>query len=412
MNEGLKDELLSEEKFSKYGSSIFSEMGILAAKHNAVNLAQGFPDYQLNLEILQDASKYILEGQNQYAPMPGVQYLREQLSLYKYNATGHKYDPINEITVTTGALQALHCAIASIVSIGDEVIIFDPSFESYRPIVELYGGIPVTITLEAPNFNIPWDEIKKRINKKTKAIIINSPNNPTGKLITLSDIDALQKLTQNTDIVIISDEVYEHAIFNKQKHISISQFSDLVDRSFIISSLGKIFHVTGWRIGYCLAPEKLMKIFRKVHQFSVFSSSCAALQMSLANQVNNMDYYKDLTKTYDLQRSMFLNLISETEFKPLPIDGSFFCLLDYSELSSIDDVEMAKKLVTEFGVALIPLSSNYNDKRDQKILRACFVKKEETIKNAMLCLNNASAYFLKGAKNLKQESKSLYSEAR
>ena len=273
-------------------------MGALAIKHKAVNLAQGFPDYQINNDILQDASKYILEGHNQYAPMPGLQFLREELSNYKLNRTGFRYDPINEITITTGALESLHCALASIVSIGDEVMIFDPSFESYRPIVELYGGIPITITLEAPEFNIPWDIIKNRINRKTRAIIFNSPNNPTGKLISQSDIDSLRNIVQNTDIVIISDEVYEHAVFNDQKHISFSQFPDLAERSFIISSLGKIFHVTGWRIGYCLAPKKMMAAFRKIHQFSVFSS----LKMSIANQVNNEDYYIELNAIYSKQR--------------------------------------------------------------------------------------------------------------
>jgi len=373
----------SYDKLAKYESSIFAEMGALATKHNAMNLAQGFPDYQLNNQLLIDATQYILEGNNQYAPMIGVPSLRQEISTYKTNTTGRNYDADTEITITTGALQALHCALASIISAGDEVIIFDPSFESYRPVVELYGGIPITITLEAPNFSIPWDEIKKFVNRKTKAIIINSPNNPTGKMITKDDIEGLRKITRDNDIHIISDEVYEHAIFDGQNHLSLSQFPDLANRSFVISSLGKIFHVTGWRVGYCCAPKKLTAALRKVHQFTVFSSACSSLQMALAKQVNNIVYYTELTATYTEQRKLFLDLIQKTEFKALPIDGSFFCLLDYSKISNKNEVEMAKALVSE--------SSFYHDKREQKILRACFVKKEETIKKAMIGLKNVTS---------------------
>jgi methionine aminotransferase len=377
------------DKLSKYETSIFAEMGALSVKHQAVNLAQGFPDYQKNDQLLIDAARFTEEGFNQYAPMNGVLALREAISDYKFTATGKRYDPNSEIVVTTGALQAVYCALTSIVNAGDEVIIFDPSFDCYRPIVELCGGIPLTVTLEAPSFEFNWEEINKLITKKTKAIIINSPNNPTGKMLTYADITALEKITADSGIIIISDEVYEHAVFNGNQHLSISQFESLASRSFVISSLGKIFHVTGWRMGFCLAPKQLIQPLLKIHQFMVFSSTSAALQMAVARQMNNMDYYKSIREAYSSQRELFLELVSKTAFKPLPIDGSFFCLLDYSAVSDKTEHEMARSLAIDYGVSLIPLSAFYTDKREQHLLRACFVKKEETLRKAIAGLEKA-----------------------
>lgn len=377
------------DKLSKYESSIFAEMGALSVKHQAVNLAQGFPDYQKNNQILIDAALYTEQGFNQYAPMNGVQALREAISDYKYTTTGKRYDAASEIVVTTGALQAVHAALTSIINPGDEVIIFDPSFDCYRPVVELCGGIPVTVTLEAPSFEFKWDEISKMINKKTKAIILNSPNNPTGKMLTYEDISALEKITADSGIILISDEVYEHAVFNGNKHLSISQFESLASRSFVISSLGKIFHVTGWRMGYCVGPKPLMQSFLKIHQFTVFSGTSAAFQMAIANQLNNMEYYKEINTAYTAQRKLFLELISQTAFKPLSIDGGFFCLLDYSAITDKTENEMARSLAIEYGVSMIPLSAFYTDKREQHLLRACFVKKEETIRKAIAGLQKA-----------------------
>jgi methionine aminotransferase len=318
--------------------------------------------------------------------MSGAPVLRQAISDYKFATCGKRYDPATEIVITTGALQALHTALSSIITTGDEVIIFDPSFDCYRPIVELNGGIPVTITLEAPSFEFKWEEIRKRINRKTKAIIINSPNNPTGKTLTYEDIAALEKITADSGIYIISDEVYEHAVFDGKKHLSISQFESLANRSFVISSLGKIFHVTGWRMGYCLAPKKLIQSFLKIHQFTVFSGTSAAFQMAVANQLNNQAYYDEIHTQYEAQRQLFLELISKTAFKPLSIDGGFFCLLDYSALSNKKEVEMARSLAIDFGVSTIPLSAFYDDRREQHLLRACFVKKEETLRKAILGL--------------------------
>lgn len=377
------------DKLAKYESSIFAEMGALSVKYQAVNLAQGFPDYQKNEQILIDAARYTEQGFNQYAPMNGVLALREAISEYKFNTDGKYYDPATEIVVTTGALQALHSALASIITPGDEVIIFDPSFDCYRPIVELNGGVPVTVTLKAPHFEFNWDEISKRINKKTKAIILNSPNNPTGKTLSYADIMALEKITADSGIIIISDEVYEHAVFDGNRHLSVSRFDSLASHSFVISSLGKIFHVTGWRMGYCLGPKPLIQSFLKIHQFTVFSGNSAALQMAIANQLNNKDYYKAIHSAYDAQRKLFLELISKTAFKPLPIDGSFFCLLDYSAVSDKTENEMARSLAIEHGVSMIPLSAFYEDKREQHLLRACFVKKEETLRKAIAGLEKA-----------------------
>lgn len=382
-------EVPATDKLSKYESSIFAEMGALSAKHQAVNLAQGFPDYQKNNQILIDAARYTEQGFNQYAPMNGVLALREAISDYKYNATGKRYDPATEIVVTTGALQAVHAALTSIVNAGDEVIIFDPSFDCYRPIVELCGGIPVTVTLEAPSFEFKWDEIRKLITKKTKAIILNSPNNPTGKMLSYEDIAELEKITADSGIILISDEVYEHAVYNGNKHLSISQFESLASRSFVISSLGKIFHVTGWRMGYCLAPKQLTQSLLKIHQFTVFSGTSAAFQMAIANQLNNHAYYQEIHSAYTEQRNLFLELISKTAFKPLSIDGGFFCLLDYSAVSDKTENEMARTLAIEYGVSMIPLSAFYDDKREQHLLRACFVKKEETIRKAIAGLQKA-----------------------
>ena len=377
------------DKLAKYESSIFAEMGALSVKHQAVNLAQGFPDYQKNNQILMDAARYTEQGFNQYAPMNGVLALREAISDYKFNTTGRRYDPASEIVVTTGALQAVHAALTSVINPGDEVIIFDPSFDCYRPIVELCGGIPVTVTLEAPSFEFQWDKIQQLITKKTKAIILNSPNNPTGKILNYSDIAALEKITADSGIILISDEVYEHAIFDGNKHLSISQFEALASRSFVISSLGKIFHVTGWRMGYCVAPKQLIQSFLKIHQFTVFSGTSAALQMAIANQLNNQEYYQEIHTTYAAQRDLFLELVSKTAFKPLPIPGSFFCLLDYSSISNKTENEIARTLAIEHGVSLIPLSAFYEDKREQQLLRACFVKKEETIRKAIAGLQKA-----------------------
>jgi methionine aminotransferase len=377
------------DKLAKYESSIFAEMGALSVKYQAVNLAQGFPDYQKNEQILIDAARYTEQGFNQYAPMSGVLSLREAISDYKFNTTGKYYDPATEIVVTTGALQALHSALASIITPGDEVIIFDPSFDCYRPIVELNGGTPVTITLQAPDFEFNWEEVSKRINKKTKAIILNSPNNPTGKTLNYADIMALEKITADSGIIIISDEVYEHAVFDGNKPLSFSRFDSLASRSFVISSLGKIFHVTGWRMVYCLGPKPLIQSFLKIHQFTVFSGTSAALQMAIANQLNNKEYYKDIQSSYTAQRQLFLELIANTAFKPLPIDGSFFCLLDYSAISDKTENEMARHLAIEHGVSMIPLSAFYEDKREQQLLRACFVKKEDTIRKAIAGLEKA-----------------------
>lgn len=373
--------VLLKSKLPKTGTSIFSVMSALANEHKAINLSQGFPDFEISPELISLVSKYMKKGLNQYAPMPGIMPLREAIAEKMQQRYSMVYNPETEITITAGGTQAIYTAIAATVREKEEVIIFDPAYDSYSPAVILAGGVPIHAELKLPDFHIDWNEVKKLINQRTKMIIINSPQNPSGAIISAKDLQMLEKITSKTDILILSDEVYEHVIFDGYEHQSVARFPKLAERSFIVYSFGKTFHTTGWKMGYCIAPVKLMAEFRKAHQFMVFS-------VNTPMQYAYTDFLKDPQNTtgieafYQEKRDFFLKLIKGSKFKPLSCYGSYFQLLDYSKISSEKDTEFAKRLTREYGVASIPTSAFYKNETDHKLLRFCFAKKTETLEKA------------------------------
>jgi methionine aminotransferase len=372
-------------KLPAVGTTIFTVMSKLANEHNAINLSQGFPDFHASEELVELVYKYMKQGLNQYAPMPGVMALREAIAKKTEELYSAKYDPETEITVTSGATQAIFTAIAAIVREGDEVIIFEPAYDCYQPAIELNGGKTIYMQLKAPNYNIAWDEVKKVINHRTKMIIINTPHNPTGSILSANDMAKLEKLTKNTDIVILSDEVYEHIIFDGYEHQSVMRYPKLAERSFVISSFGKTFHTTGWKMGYCIAPKNLMAEFRKVHQFLVFASN-TPMQYAIAEYLENKKNYTDLNKFYQKKRDHFIKLIKGSKFSFEPASGTYFQLLRYEGISKEKDIDYAIRLIKEFGIASIPISVFYHKPVDDHVLRFCFAKKEETLEKAAAIL--------------------------
>ncbi len=325
-------------------------------------------------------------GHNQYAPMPGIIQLRESIATKTEKLYGKKYNPETEITVVPGATLALFTAIAAIVHSGDEVIVIEPAYDCYVPAIELCGGVPVYSSLQFPDFSINWADIRSKINFKTKMIIINSPQNPGTSAISMYDLEQLVAVTQDTNIVVISDEVYEHIIFDGMKHQSVALNDELAARSFIISSFGKTYHVTGWKTGYVLAPEPLMKEFRKVYQYNAFCSFAPA-QWAFNKMLQNPETYLSVSPFYQAKRDKMEQLLTPSKFKVLPSKGSYFQLLDYSAYSVESDYELAKRLTIEHKIAMIPLSSFYHNKKDDKLLRICFAKQDETLIKAAEILN-------------------------
>jgi methionine aminotransferase len=370
-----------KSKLPKTGTSIFTAMSELALKHNAINLAQGFPGFDGSEALMDLVSTYMKKGYNQYAPMQGVMALREAIAAKVASSYGAKYDPEKEITITAGATQALFTAIATVVKEGDEVIVFEPAYDSYVPAIELNGGIPVYIQLKAPDYRIDWSEVKKLINQRTRLIVLNTPHNPTGTVMSSSDMLQLEKLTKHSEIVVLSDEVYEHIVFDALQHQSVTRYPGLAERSFVVSSFGKSFHATGWKIGYCMGPSNLMNEFRKIHQFMVFSVN-TPIQYALAEYLNSTDAFQELSGFYASKRDQFLQLIQGSKFKAVASSGSYFQLLDYSKISEEGDLEFAKRLTKEIGVAAIPTSVFYHKPVDCKVLRFCFAKDSETLKKA------------------------------
>jgi methionine aminotransferase len=369
-------------KLPEWGTSIFTIMSRMAVEHNAINLAQGFPDFNCDQELLELVSYFQNKGFNQYAPMQGVPNLRKAISEKIEKIYGKHYDFDKEITVTAGATQALYTAITSVVKQGDEVILFEPAYDSYVPDILSNGGIPVYIPLNPNNYSYDWDIIHNKISDKTKAIILNSPHNPTGSLISKNDIEQLEKLTRETDILIVSDEVYEHITFDGEKHISLASSNELSKRTFVISSFGKTYHTTGWKMGYCAAPENLTKEFRKMHQFIVFSTN-TPIQYAYAEFMKHEDRYLSLGKFYQQKRDVFINEIKSSKFKLKPCKGTYFQLLDYSAISNKTDLEFSEYLTKEIGVAVIPLSPFYESKESQSLIRICFAKTDEVLKEAV-----------------------------
>jgi methionine aminotransferase len=376
-----------QSKLPNIGTTIFSVMSALANKHNAINLSQGFPDFNSDQKLKDLVTKAMASGYNQYAPMPGNMELREAIAGKMdllYNAT---YHPETEITITAGATQAIYTIISTFIRQNDEVIIFRPAYDCYEPAVEVNGGKTIAIQLEAPHYKIDWNKVNKHFSAKTKLIIINTPQNPSGSVFLEDDMLALQNLTKNTNCIVLSDEVYEHIIFDGLQHQSICKFPDLKSRSFITASFGKTFHNTGWKVGYCCAPKVLMDEFRKVHQFNVFSVN-NPMQKAFADYLKAPDHYLELSQFYQEKRDLFLNLIAPSRFKSIPAKGTYFQVLDFSEISQENDVNFAKQLTIENGLAAIPLSV-FNDKnKDDKVLRFCFAKTEETLKQAAQILNH------------------------
>jgi methionine transaminase len=361
--------------------TIFTVMSKMSNDHKAINLSQGFPDFDVHPDLLDLVNKYMRSGNNQYAPMQGVRMLRERIAektMELYNAS---YDPESEITVTSGATEALFAAITAVVHNGDEVIVLEPAFDSYVPAIQLNGGIPVYVKFKFPEYRIDWNEVQHAVTSKTRLIILNSPHNPTGAVWSHEDITALKQIVTNTGVLILSDEVYEHIIFDGHRHESISRHPELASRSFVISSFGKTYHTTGWKIGYCLAPGDLSKEFQRVHQFLTFASN-TPIQYAYAEFMGNREVYLNLSNFYQRKRDRFLTCIKKSRFKPIPCHGTYFQMLDYSEISNESDVKFSKRLVMEHSVASIPPSAFYHQKDDHHVLRFCFAKKDETLEKA------------------------------
>lgn len=373
-------------KLPDTGISIFAVMTALANEHNAINLSQGFPDFTVDLLLIELVNRYMRSGFNQYPPMTGIPKIRENISKLTKEFYGREYHTENEITVTSGATEALFCAISCTVDTGDEVIVFEPAYDSYVPVIRLNKGIPVYIPLHFPDYKIDWNIVKDKISDKTKLIILNFPHNPTGSTLDENDLMILSDLIRDKNIYILSDEVYEHIIFDGKEHQSVARFPELSEKAFVISSFGKTFHITGWKVGYCQAPENLTSEFRKVHQFVTFATS-APFQYSIADYLDNFRRVREVRNLYEEKRNYFLELIKPSRFKPLHSEGTYFQNLDYSEITKENDYDFAIRMTKEFGVASIPVSLFYKDRTDNKILRFCFAKNNETLEKAAEKLN-------------------------
>nr|WP_321221755.1 methionine aminotransferase [uncultured Psychroserpens sp.] len=373
-------------KLNKVETSIFSIMSALANKHNAINLSQGFPNFKSDQKLIDAVSKAMNTGYNQYAPMAGNLELRQAINKKFETLYNSSYHPETEITVTAGATQAIFTIISTFIKPGDEVIIFKPAYDCYEPAITLNGGKTISIALKAPNYKIDWVSVANSITKNTKMILINTPHNPSGTVLTKTDLLKLQELTNNTNIIVLSDEVYEHIIFDEEQHQSVCLFPQLKQRSFITASFGKTFHNTGWKVGYTCAPKDLMKAFKNVHQFNVFSVHHPT-QKGLADYLQTPSHYQELAGFYQEKRDKFLELIKPSRFKFTPAKGTYFQVLDFSNITTEKDTEFAKRLTIENGLASIPLSVFNDYERDDKVLRFCFAKTEDTLKTAADILN-------------------------
>ena len=376
-------------KLPDVGTTIFTTMSALAQTHGAINLSQGFPDFDGPPELLERVNYYLTHGFNQYPPMMGVAPLRQAIAQKVEDLYALKCDPDSEITVTAGATEALFCAIASVVHAGDEVIVFDPAYDSYDPVIRLQGGVAVHIPLTGPAFGVDWQRVEDAINERTRLIIINTPHNPTGSVWSEDDIQQLRELVSDTNIYLIGDEVYEHMVFDQQEHTSLCRYDDLYARSFVISSFGKTYHVTGWKVGYCVAPEQLTTEFRRLHQYVTFTVN-TPVQHGLADFLQAQpEHHLQLPDFYQAKRDLFCNLLASSKFKIRPSSGTYFQLLDYSEITDEPDDVLAERWTKELGIASIPISVFYQDAEhcQHNALRFCFAKDDATLRQAaeILC---------------------------
>ena len=371
-----------KSKLPHVGTTIFTTMSVLAAKHQAINLGQGFPDFMMNEALISLVNAAMQQGHNQYAHMSGLPLLRERIAKKAVSLYGSTVNPDTEITITPGGTYAIYTALTTVLQPGNEVIVFEPAYDSYIPNIEINGAVPVLIPLTFPDYAIDWEQVKQKITSKTKVIIVNSPHNPTGSILSRRDIEQLRIIVKDSGIFILSDEVYEHLIFDEKQHESILRYPDLMERSFICFSFGKTYHCTGWKLGYCIAPAALMEEFRKVHQFNSFSCH-SPVQVALAEFIQQKQYYLDLGKQIQQKRDYFQQLMSQTKFRPIPSYGSYFQLYSYSELSDESEKDFAIRLTKEFKVTAIPTSVFYKTETDNKVLRFCFVKKEATLHEAV-----------------------------
>lgn len=368
-------------KLPKVGTTIFTTMSALAHEHSAINLSQGFPDFEIDQNLIDLVHKHMKTGANQYAPMAGAPALREALVSKIHQLYDAEYDRDSEITITAGATQAIYTAISALVKEGDEVIIFTPAYDCYEPAIELNGGKTIFVKLKSPTYKVDWEEVKKLVSRKTRMIIINTPHNPTGSVWSPEDLDELHHLTRDTEIIVLSDEVYEHIIFDGIAHQSMARHNGLRKRSLVVASFGKTFHVTGWKMGYIFGPSELMTEFRKVHQFNVFSCN-HPMQNAIAEYIADDSNYLNLGSFYQSKRDLFNEAVSQSRFKIVNSYGTYFELLDYSEITDEADTEFAIRMTKEFGLASIPVSVFYNTPNEDKVLRFCFSKQDETIEKA------------------------------
>ena len=369
-------------KLPNVGTTIFTVINALATEHKAINLGQGFPDFMMDPQLIALVNEAMQKGNNQYTHMNGLPALREGLAEKMESLYGAAVNADTEITITPGGTYAIYTALTTLLHPGDEVIVFEPAYDSYIPNITINGAVPILIPLQFPSYSIDWDVVKAAITPKTKIIVLNNPHNPTGSILSAYDMEQLQSIVKNTSIFILSDEVYEHLVFDDKKHESILRYPNLMERSFVCFSFGKTYHCTGWKLGYCIAPAHLMKEFRKVHQFNCFSCN-TPVQYALATFIQQKDKYLQLGTQVQQKRDYFQQLMLQTRFKALPTYGSYFQLYSYDGISEESEHELAIRLIKQYGVAAIPVAAFYNTQKNNKVMRFCFVKKESTLEAAV-----------------------------
>lgn len=371
-----------ESKLPNVGTTIFTVMSALATEHKAINLSQGFPDFDMPEALVRLTSEAMQKGFNQYSPMAGWMPLRESIAAKIHDLHGVSVNPDTEITITPGGTYAIYTAFTAVLRPGDEVIVFEPAYDSYIPNIEVNGAVAVRISLDFPTYRINWDEVRARITPRTRMIALNTPHNPTGSILRDDDIEQLRQIVQEHDLLIMSDEVYEHLIYDGEPHRSMLRYEDLRQRAFVCFSFGKAYHCTGWKMGYCVAPPAFTVEFRKIHQFNCFSCFTPA-QVGLAEHLKDSTEYRSIAGFYEGKRNYFAKLMEQTRFKPLPSYGSYFQLYYFDHLSEKSDKDFSIWLTKEHKVACIPVSAFYQEATDNGVVRFCFAKKEETLERAV-----------------------------